>query len=42
VLFTALSYAEMSSRYPLSAGEVVYVREGLEVKKFYQYPLDFY
>jgi len=33
VLFTALSYAEMSSRYPLSAGEAVYVREGLGVKK---------
>jgi amino acid transporter len=28
VLFTALSYAELSARYPLSAGEAVYVYEG--------------
>lgn len=27
--FTALSFAEMSSRFPRSAGEAVYVREGL-------------
>ena len=27
--FSALSYAEMSSRYPLSAGEAVYVQQGL-------------
>ena len=27
--FTALSFAEMASRYPFSAGEAVYVREGL-------------
>jgi APA family basic amino acid/polyamine antiporter len=27
--FTALSFAEMCSRFPLSAGEAVYVREGL-------------
>jgi amino acid transporter len=29
VLFTALSYAELSSRYPFSAGEALYVKEGL-------------
>lgn len=34
VIFTALTYAELSSRYPLSAGEAVYVKEGLGVKKF--------
>jgi amino acid transporter len=28
VLFTALSYAELSARYPLSAGEAVYINEG--------------
>ncbi|UFH60263.1 APC family permease [Sulfurovum mangrovi] len=28
VLFTALSYAELSARYPLSAGEAVYIYEG--------------
>ena len=28
VTFTALSYAELSARYPLSAGEAVYVNEG--------------
>lgn len=28
VFFTALSYAELSARYPLSAGEAVYVYEG--------------
>ena len=27
--FTALSYAELVARYPLSAGEAVYVQEGL-------------
>ncbi|WP_281951839.1 APC family permease [Nitrosophilus kaiyonis] len=34
VVFTALSYAELSSRYPLSAGEAVYVKEGLGLKIF--------
>lgn len=29
VLFTALSYAELSARYPFSAGEAIYVKEGL-------------
>ena len=33
VLFTALSYAELSARYPLSAGEAVYVKEGLQSDK---------
>ncbi len=28
VLFTALSYAELSARYPLSAGEAVYINAG--------------
>ena len=28
-LFTAISYAELSSRYPKSAGEAVYIQEGL-------------
>ena len=28
VTFTALSYAELSARYPMSAGEAVYVNEG--------------
>ncbi len=28
-MFTALSYAELAARYPLSAGEAVYVQEGL-------------
>jgi len=28
VFFTALSYAELSSRFPLSAGEAVYIYEG--------------
>lgn len=28
VLFTALAYAELSSRYPVSAGEAVYIYEG--------------
>ena len=28
VLFTAMSYAELSARFPLSAGEAIYVREG--------------
>jgi len=34
VIFTALSYAEMSSRFPFSAGEAIYVKEGLGFKKF--------
>ena len=29
-LFTAISYAELSSRFPKSAGEAVYVQEGLQ------------
>ncbi len=29
VLFTALSYSELSARYPVSAGEAVYIYEGL-------------
>jgi len=28
VLFTALSYAELSARYPVSAGEAVYIYKG--------------
>lgn len=28
VLFTALSYAELSARYPMSAGEAIYIEEG--------------
>ena len=28
VSFTALSYAELSARYPLSAGEAIYINEG--------------
>jgi len=28
VLFTALTYAELSARYPLSAGEAVYINAG--------------
>lgn len=28
--FTAFSYAELGTRYPVSAGEAVYVREGLQ------------
>jgi basic amino acid/polyamine antiporter, APA family len=31
VFFTALSYAELCARYPLSAGEAVYVNEGFRV-----------
>ena len=31
--FSALSYAEMSSRFPLSAGAAVYVDEGLGIKQ---------
>lgn len=31
--FTGLSYAELSSRYPLSAGEAVYVLKGLRSKR---------
>ena len=30
--FTALSYAELVARYPLSAGEAVYVQEGLGLR----------
>lgn len=30
--FTALCFAELSSRYPKSAGEAVYIREGLNIK----------
>ena len=30
-MFTAISFAELSSRYPRSAGEAVYVREGLNI-----------
>ena len=33
VLFTAMSYAELSSRYPVSAGEAVYIYEGLGNQK---------
>jgi amino acid transporter len=29
--FTALSYAELAARYPLSAGEAVYVQQGLRL-----------
>jgi len=31
--FTAFSYAELSARYPFSAGEVVYVQEGLGLRQ---------
>ena len=31
-LFTALSYMELASRYPVSAGEAVYVQEGIGLK----------
>lgn len=31
VLFTALSYAELSARYPVSAGEAVYINEGFKM-----------
>ena len=31
-LFTAFSYAELSARYPLCAGEAVYVQEGLGMR----------
>ncbi|MEA3353258.1 MAG: amino acid permease [Campylobacterota bacterium] len=34
VLFTALSYAELSSRYPLSAGVAVFVDKAFNNKKF--------
>jgi len=33
VLFTALSYAELSARYPISAGEAVYIYEGFGSEK---------
>jgi amino acid transporter len=33
VFFTALSYAELSSRYPVSAGEAVYTYEGFGSQK---------
>ena len=32
VTFTALSYAELASRYPVSAGEAVYVQEGFGLR----------
>ena len=32
VIFTALTYAELSARYPLSAGEAVYIHRGLGLK----------
>ncbi len=34
VSFTALSYAELSARYPVSAGEAVYVNEGFNSPNF--------
>ena len=30
--FTAFSYAELAARYPLSAGEVVYIQQGLRLR----------
>lgn len=33
VLFTALSYMELASRYPISAGEAVYIEKGLGYTK---------
>jgi amino acid transporter len=33
VLFTALSYAELSARYPVSAGGAIYVHKGFKSKK---------
>ena len=30
--FSAFSYSEMSARYPLSAGEAVYIQEGFHLK----------
>ena len=33
VLFTALSYMELASRYPISAGEAVYIEEGIGYRK---------
>ncbi len=33
VFFTALTYAELSSRYPVSAGEAVYIYKGMGSKK---------
>lgn len=32
VVFTALTYSELSARYPLSAGEAVYIHRGLGLK----------
>lgn len=32
VVFTALTYAELSARYPVSAGEAVYIHRGLGLK----------
>jgi APA family basic amino acid/polyamine antiporter len=32
VIFTALTYSELSARYPLSAGEAVYIYRGLGLK----------
>ena len=31
-LFTALTFAELSARFPKSAGEALYVKEGLSVQ----------
>ena len=33
IFFTAISYAELSARYPVSAGEAVYIYEGLGSRK---------
>ena len=33
-VFTALSYTELASRYPVSAGAAVYIQEGLGYKLF--------
>ncbi len=33
VLFTALSYAELSARFPVSAGEAIYIQKGLRSQK---------
>jgi APA family basic amino acid/polyamine antiporter len=33
VIFTALTYSELSARYPLSAGEAVYIYRGLGLKR---------
>ena len=31
VAFTGLSYSEMATRYPVSAGEAIYIRDGLKI-----------